>query len=219
MGFKEFKESAKPAALDRATMAASKMPFCIMGEPTRHDSEYKGQPQIQFLADIIYLDESGRRQSTNVFLPGNKFFQNFMEGLKDHPEYKHNLFLCMDGKAYDIDQGTGVCPCKHGTNGHTSSESNTNRIASAHEATGETYTEVAFYTPDGEPVTGNETAENRGLNIAPGSMTDEQEHAILTLCIAQKKSPPTEEELVMFSEKQAERYILRLRASAMLPSK
>lgn len=206
MSFKEFKENAKPEKMDRANMAQTKQAFCIVGEPQEHHSSFQGTPQLQFLADIIYLDESGRRQSTNVFLPGSKFFQNFMEGLKTNPEYKHNLYLCMDGKAYDIDQYSGQCPCKHGTNGNKDVSRETQAAK-----------EPDHYTPDGEPVFRTIDGEPLNLNTAPGSITAKQSRAILTLSMSLKKEPPDDDMLESFSEAQADKYILKLRQAQASP--
>lgn len=198
MGFKEFKEDAKPATMDRATLAESKQAFCIVGTPARQEGEYKGTATVQFLTDIVVLDSRNMRQQTNVFLPGSKFFQNFMEGLKEHPEYKHNLYLHMDGKAYDIDQYDGVCPCKHGTNGQ----------ANGKVSRETTEQEPDFFTPDGNAVS---------LNQAPGTITAKQSRAILTLCLALKKDPPEDDILESFSEAQADKYLLKLRAAQVAP--
>lgn len=195
--FSEYKENAKPQGLKTADLASSKEAFCIAGQPELIEGSYEGKPTIQHRVDIIHLID-GKRNSESVFMPGSKFFQNFFAGLSDHPQFKHNLYLYKDGKAYDIGQRDGVCPCKHGSNGKASQEAD----SSVSHGT-QTDDDADFFTPDGEEVK---------LSVKPASITHKQVSAYYTLCSALRQEPAADDVVENWSEQQADKAILRLRA-------
>src|SRR5690242_1206336 len=113
MDFKQAKQQAdENRSLKQADFAENNTPFCIMSA-TRQEGEYKGNPTIQYLANVVFLRD-GKRQSASIYISG-KYLTNIMENL-DFP--CHNVYLFMDNKSYGMDQHSGACPCKHGTNGN-----------------------------------------------------------------------------------------------------
>lgn len=197
--FSEYKENAKPAGLKASDMANSKEAFCVTGTPEFVEGQYKDQKTYQHKVSLIHLVD-GKRNSETVFMPGSAFFKNFFAGLDENPQFRHNLYLYKDGQAYDIGQKDGTCPCKHGTNGSAPKQSN----ASVSRETQPTDAEdIDFFTPDGEEIK---------LSNKPGSMTAKQSRDYLTLCIALRQEPVSDDIMEEWSEQEADKAILRLRA-------
>lgn len=190
MNFDEFMESVKPLTLKASDLLNGKIRFCLVGVTEFIEGSYQGKATYQHRSDIVHLI-NGDKVNDSVYLPGGKLWQNFFAGIEKHPEFRHNLYLVKEGNAYAIKQGSGVCPCRHGSNGHSPQQQEQ---------------QPDFFTPDGDAVT---------LSTQPGSITAKQSRSILTLALSLKREPPDDDILESMSEQQADAYILKLRASAV----